>query len=69
MTVKAYVNNDLGFRGRVVVAMFDEIGKETDRELILKHPFLLRIRCRLALRRMRVRQRKLAKFNERNGGK
>lgn len=69
MTVKTYVNNDLGFRGRVVVGLFNAEGKEVDREILFKHPCGLRIRCRLALGRMMRRQRKLAKFNERHGGK
>jgi hypothetical protein len=69
MTILTYVNNDLGFRGRVVVAMYNGEGKEVDREMVFKHPFLLRIRCRLALRRLLVRQRKIAKFNAKHGGK
>lgn len=68
-TVKVYVNNDLGFHGRVVVGLFDGEGKEIDREIVFKHPCLLRMRCRFALRRMRVRQRKIAKFNAKHGGK
>ena len=69
MTILTYVNNDLGFHGRVVVGMFNGEGKEVDREILWKRPFLLRLRCLLALRRMMRRQRKIAKFNERHGGK
>ena len=69
MTILTYVNLDLGFRGRVVVGMFNTDGKEVDRELLFKHPFLLRCRCWFALGRMLRRQRKIAKFNANHGGK
>lgn len=61
--IKAFVDNSLFRRGRVVVALFNgEV--EIDREMVLKSPFLLRIRCRLAARRIKARQRKLGKFNK-----
>lgn len=62
--MKVYVDNYVGFRGRVIVALVDELGNELDRELVLKFPFGLRIRCWLAACRIRARQRKLAKINK-----
>ena len=69
MTILTYVNNDLGFRGRVVVGMFNSEGKEVDREILWKHPCMLRLRCRKALIRMLKRQRKIERFNDLHGGK
>jgi hypothetical protein len=60
MGFKAYTDNTLGLLGKVVV--LDPEHKE-DREVIFKHPFLLRIRACLAVWRLVRRQRKLAKFN------
>lgn len=56
--------------GRVVLA-FSKPQKEgepdslIDQEMVRKHPFLLRLRMNLAVKRMRRRQRKIAKFLER----
>jgi hypothetical protein len=58
---KAFIDNTIGVRGRVVVT-----DDKTDREVILKTPFLLRVRCWLAARRIAKRARKLAKFNKRH---
>lgn len=45
--------------GGVCIVAQDAAGKELDREVIRKHPFLLVFRCRLAFRRLMVRHRKL----------
>lgn len=65
MKPSVYIDNSIGRRGRVVVAALDEAGKEVDHEIVLKHPMLLRLRVRLAWRRVRVRARKLAKVSAR----
>ena len=49
--------------GIVTVQGFDG-DKLIDSELVLKHPFLLRVRCSLAAWRILRRQRKLAKWNK-----
>lgn len=51
-----------GIRGRLILSMLSESGAVVDKEIMLKHPMLLRIRLRLAMRRMIRRQRKIAKF-------
>lgn len=59
---KAYLDSELGRDGKVVVT-----DDKTDKEvLFIKHPCLLRLRCWLAARRIRVRARKIAKFNKRH---
>jgi hypothetical protein len=59
---KAFIDEKLGRDGKVVVT-----DDKTDKEvLVFKGPFLLRVRCWLAKRRIVVRARKLAKFNKRN---
>jgi len=63
MGFKAYTDNTIGLLGRVVV--LDPDHKE-DREVVLKHPFLLRVRCWLAMWRLVRRTRKLNKFNKRH---
>jgi hypothetical protein len=60
MKFRAYTDNELN---RVVVLNPDD---KTDREVILKHPFLLRVRCWLAAGRIKRRERKLNKFNKRH---
>lgn len=54
-----------GIRGRLVLALIGDDGTVVDKEIMLKHPLLLRIRLRLAMRRIVRRQRKIAKFLKR----
>lgn len=54
-----------GIRGRLVLALIGDDGMVVDKEIMLKHPLLLRIRLRLAMRRIVRRQRKIAKFLKR----
>jgi len=66
MPYKITIDNKIGRRGRVVVSLMDG-AKVLDREIVLKHPFLLRIRIRLAMRRLRVRARKIGRMKEKLG--
>jgi hypothetical protein len=63
MGYKAYVDDQMGLRGRIVVLNPKD---KSDREIVFKHPFLLRLRCWLAMWRIVRRERKLAKFNARH---
>lgn len=60
MELLVSIDNEIGRRGRVVVSLIDN-AEEIDRELCLKHPFLLRIRVLLAAKRIVARHRKLEK--------
>ena len=62
MIFRAYIDNDIRPRGRVVVELFDE--DYDDRELLFKLPFLLRIRIKLAAKRLQKRHRKMVKANK-----
>jgi|LakMenEpi03Aug12_release.lakeMendotaPanAssembly.Ray.scaffolds.fasta_scaffold6482800_1 hypothetical protein len=54
-----------GIRGRLVLALVGDDGEIVDKEIMLKHPLLLRIRLRMAMRRIIRRQRKIRKFLKR----
>lgn len=54
---------DIGIRGRLAVCLMQG-DKMVDCEHILKHPAMLRLRCRLAVRRMLRRQRKMLNLQE-----
>lgn len=64
MELLVSIDNEIGRRGRVVVSLIDN-AEEMDRELVLKHPFLLRLRVLLAAKRIVHRHRKLEKSQER----
>lgn len=54
-----------GIRGRLVLVLIGDDGQAVDKEILLKHPLLLRIRLRMAMRRIIRRQRKIRKFLQR----
>lgn len=69
MNLNIYFDHQKGIRGRLCLFLSEPIpGQEKDRivdqEVIVKHPFLLRLRMRAAVRRMKRRQAKIAKFME-----
>lgn len=67
MNYKLKNDFSIGIRGRVVIEMINANGDVVDREFVLKHPFGLRFRLALALRRLRVRNRKMLKFAKVHG--
>lgn len=64
MKFKVSLDPDKGIRGRLIVALVDGKGKQLDHEVIIKHPFMLVFRMRLATMRINRRQRKIKRYLE-----
>jgi hypothetical protein len=64
MNILTVVDSSKGFRGRVIFYLVDKDGNELDSEIILKHPFLIRVRAYFAVCRMLRRQRRLRLFQK-----
>jgi hypothetical protein len=64
MTIIMTCDSMKGFRGRVIFYLVGKDGNEIDSEIILKHPFLIRVRAYFAVCRMLRRQKRLSKFRK-----
>lgn len=62
MKMKILFDHSKGIRGRMILMWVDDAGQEIDREILLKHPLLLRLRLYKAMLRMKRRQEKMKIF-------